>query len=120
MGVPGEPRHHRRWSLTEHGLRVDDEVTGRGRHQVVLRWHVAPGASIELNAGSATVTTAAGAFDVAVTAAGRPDLAVETSAVSAGYGHTVEAPVLVCTLHPELPARISTVWRGPNPPEERT
>jgi uncharacterized heparinase superfamily protein len=116
----GEPRHHRRWSLTEHGLRVDDEVTGRGRHQVVLRWHVAPGASIELNAGSATVTTAAGAFDVAVTAAGRPDLAVETSAVSAGYGHTVEAPVLVCTLHPELPARISTVWRGPNPPEERT
>jgi uncharacterized heparinase superfamily protein len=96
----GEPRHHRRWSLTQHGLRVDDQITGKGRHQVTLRWHVAPG--------------------VSVTAAGRPDLTVVTGQVSAGYGQTVEAPVLVCTLHPELPAQISTVWRGPNPSQELT
>ena len=116
----GRPRHHRRWSLTGHSLRVDDLIDGRGRHQVVLRWHVAPGARLQLHPGGATVTIGAATFDVTVTAAGRPDLAVATGPAGAGYGQTVEAPVLVCTLHPELPARISTVWRGPNPPQELT
>ena len=30
--LPGRPVHRRRWSLTEAGLRVEDTVTGRGRH----------------------------------------------------------------------------------------
>jgi uncharacterized heparinase superfamily protein len=113
----GRPRHHRRWSLSEHGLRVDDQITGRGRHQVVLRWHVTPSAQVTLRPGGATITTATAAFEVTVTADGQPDLTIIDSPVSAGYGRTVAAPVLVCTLHPELPVRISTVWRGPNPPE---
>ena len=118
--LKGAPRHHRRWSLTGHGLRVDDQISGRGRHQVVLRWHVAPGARIQLHPRGATVSTATATFDVTVTTAGGLALEATTAQVSAGFGHTVEAPVLVCTLHPELPARISTVWRGPKPPEELT
>ena len=124
----GRPRHHRRWSLSEHGLRVDDEITGRGRHRVVLRWHITPSAQVTLRPGGATVTTATAAFEVAVTADSQPDLTVSSTEVSAGqgwagYGRTVAAPVLVCTLPPELPVRISTVWRGPhppNPPQELT
>ena len=42
--LPGRPIHRRRWMLTEAGLRVEDYVSGRGRHAIVLRWHLAPGA----------------------------------------------------------------------------
>ena len=39
--LPGHPRHHRRWSLASDGLRVEDVVAGRGRHEVVIRWQLA-------------------------------------------------------------------------------
>ena len=39
--LPGRPGHHRRWSLRADELRVDDTVTGRGRHRVDRS--VAPG-----------------------------------------------------------------------------
>src|SRR5260370_1258281 len=51
--LPGRPLHRRRWSLTEGGLRVEDLVTGRGRHEIVIRW--------QLSAGPAGVVAARGA-----------------------------------------------------------
>jgi Heparinase II/III-like protein len=90
---------------------VDDTVTGHGRHLVTLRWHLAPGTRLRLEPGGAVVTGPAGEVAVAVTANGEPALAAVTAPVSAGFGRTVQAPVLACTLHHELPVTISTVWR---------
>ncbi|HXR98591.1 MAG TPA: alginate lyase family protein [Terriglobales bacterium] len=40
---PGAPvRHKRTVELGSHGLRIDDEITGRGMHAFTLRWHFAP------------------------------------------------------------------------------
>jgi uncharacterized heparinase superfamily protein len=113
--LPGRPVHHRRWSLTETGLRVDDQVTGAGSHTVTVRWHLAPGAELRLADGSATVRTAAGEFGVAVTGQPAVSLAAERAAVATGFGRTVAAPVLTCRIRAALPVRITTDWRRSGP-----
>jgi uncharacterized heparinase superfamily protein len=107
----GRPSHRRRWSLTDGGLRVDDEVTGGGRHAMAVRWHLAPGAVARLEPGGASVTTAAGRFAVAVTGSARFWLAVESAPVATGFLGTTPAPVLICRMDAVLPARLSTSWR---------
>jgi hypothetical protein len=122
--LPGRPTHHRRWLVRAHELRIDDTLTGRGRHRVVVRWHLAPGARLRLLSDGALVTTRTGQFTVAVTVtgttAGEPALTAAQAEVSTGFGRTVQAPVLACTLDPELPVRISTVWRRAGPRQETT
>jgi hypothetical protein len=64
----GRPAHRRRWSLKSSGLQVDDLVSGAGRHAVTVRWHLAPGSVVRLEAGGAVVTTKGGAFRISITA----------------------------------------------------
>jgi uncharacterized heparinase superfamily protein len=109
--LPGRPLHRRRWQLTETGLRVEDHVTGRGRHALVLRWHLAPGSELQLTGAGAQVTTRAGEFRVTVSATGPITLTAETGPVAAGFARTVEAPVLVCRGTTVLPVQISTSWQ---------
>ena len=116
--LPGRPMHHRRWSLRTHGLRVDDTVTGRGRHRITIRWHLAPGTGVRLVPGGAVVTIGAGEISVTMAASSEATMTVATAEVSAGFGTTVSVPVLACTLHPTLPAAISTVWRRVKPRQE--
>ena len=116
--LPGRPVHRRRWMLTEAGLRVEDYIGGRGRHTLVLRWHLARGAGLRLAGAGAVVTTPAGEFRVIVSATGPIKLAVETAQVALGLARTVAAPVLVCRVTAGLPVQISTSWqqvRGPRP-----
>jgi uncharacterized heparinase superfamily protein len=110
--LPGRPVHHRRWSVDPREMRVDDTVSGRGRHRVTVHWHLAPGTVVRLVKRGAVISTAAG--DVGVTVYASSELTVEagTAQVSTGFGQTVAAPVLVCRLYTELPVRISTVWRS--------
>jgi uncharacterized heparinase superfamily protein len=113
----GRPVHHRRWSLTSAGLRVDDELTGGGRHAIVVRWHLAPGTSVLRLADRGAVITAGpspegpGRFEVTVAGSHPFWLMVEHAPVAAGFGHTTQAPVLTCRIDSVLPARISTRWR---------
>jgi hypothetical protein len=109
--LPGRPVHRRRWQLTETGLRIEDHVTGRGRHALVLHWHLAPGSDLQLTGASALVTTGAGQFRVTVSATGPIALTAETGPVAAGFARTVEAPVLVCRGTTVLPVQISTSWQ---------
>jgi len=99
-GLAGRPVHHRRWTLTPGGLRVDDTVTGGGRHRIVVRWHLAPGAGLRLVRGGAEVTTPAGRVTVHVTSStgALPRLTARHAEVSAGFCRTVTAPVLTCEL----------------------
>ncbi len=108
--LPGRPLHRRRWSLTSGGLRVDDLVTGRGRHEIVIRWHLAAGTSVRVEGDTALVTGPAGAFSVAVEATCRLLLAVETRPAAAGFGNTADTPVLTGRMDSALPARVTTVW----------
>jgi uncharacterized heparinase superfamily protein len=116
--LPGRPLHHRRWALHAGGLRVDDTVTGEGRHGIVVRWHLAPGSHLRLIPGGAVVTTAAGEFTATVTATEQLVLTSGLAELAAGFHCTAGAPVLTCAMQPELPVRISTVWRRAEPPQE--
>ena len=109
--LPGRPVHRRRWSLTGSGLQVDDEVTGGRRHEVVVRWHLAPGTSVRLQADGAVVSTAAGEFPVSVSASGPVRLGVEPGMVATGFHATSVAPVLTCRIDAGLPVRVRTGWR---------
>jgi uncharacterized heparinase superfamily protein len=117
-GRPGRPRHHRRWSLTETGLEVDDLVTGRGRHSIIVRWHLAPGSRLRLTAGGAEVSTSAGEFQVTVAATGPAALTAGTAQVATGFGRGLEAAVLTAAIDAALPARVSTGWRRAGGREE--
>jgi uncharacterized heparinase superfamily protein len=113
--LPGRPSHHRRWRVRGDELRVDDTVTGRGRHRVTVRWHLAPGAGLRLVSGGAVASTAGGELTVFVSASSEPAVTTTTAPVSVAFGEVVPAPVLACTLHCELPLTISTVWRRAEP-----
>lgn len=108
--LPGRPVHRRRWTLTSAGLQVDDEVTGARRHQVVIRWHLAPGTAVRLRAGGAVVSTPAGDFPVSISASDRARLSVEPGTVATGFCATTVAPVLTCKIDAGLPVRVSTCW----------
>jgi uncharacterized heparinase superfamily protein len=107
----GRPCHRRRWSLTDGGLEVDDRVTGTGRHEVAVRWHLPPGAGVRLVPGGAAVTTAAGELAVAVTGSGPLSLEIQSAPIATGFLRTAAAPVLTCRLTATLPAGLSTSWR---------
>ncbi|MGI8449966.1 MAG: heparinase II/III domain-containing protein, partial [Streptosporangiaceae bacterium] len=118
--LPGRPMHRRRWLLTEAGLRVEDYVTGRGRHVLMLRWHLAPGSGLRLAGAGAVVTTPAGEFRVIVSATGPVTLGAGTGPLATGFGRTVVAPVLACRVEAALPVQISTSWqRAPGPGSAR-
>jgi uncharacterized heparinase superfamily protein len=109
--LPGRPVHRRRWTLTSAGLQVNDEVMGGRRHEVVVRWHLAPGAAVRLQADGAVVVTAAGEFPVSVSASAPVRLGVEPGMVATGFQATSVAPVLTCRIDAGLPVRVSTCWR---------
>jgi uncharacterized heparinase superfamily protein len=109
--LPGRPVHRRRWSLASSGLQVDDEVTGGRRHAVTVRWHLAPGAAIQLQAHGAMVSTAAGDFPVRISATAPLRLGVEPGMVASGFQSTTVGPVLTCRIDSALPVRVSTCWR---------
>jgi uncharacterized heparinase superfamily protein len=115
--LPGRPVHRRRWQLTEAGLRVEDYVTGRGRHVLVLRWHLAPGSGLRLAGAGAVVTTPAGEFRVIVSATGPVTLGAGTGHLALGFGQTVGSPVLACRVDAVLPVQISTSWQHAPGPE---
>jgi uncharacterized heparinase superfamily protein len=118
--LPGRPGHRRRWTVRADEMRVDDELTGKGRHRVTVRWHLAPGTGLRLVPGGVMASTPAGEISITVTATSELTVLAGTAEVSAGFATTEPAPVLACTLYPELPARVSTVWRRAEPPQEPT
>jgi uncharacterized heparinase superfamily protein len=106
----GRPIHRRRWSLTGDGLRVDDLVAGRGRHEIVIRWLLVPGSAVRVWGDTASVSGPAGAFGVTVAASGAVELSVETRPVAVAFGSTADAQVLTCRMRAVLPVHFTTAW----------
>jgi len=109
-GLRGRPLHHRRWSLTSGGLRVEDMVTGQGRHEIVIRWQLAAGLAVRVADRTALVAGPAGDFSVTVAATAPVRLATQTRAVAAGFESTTDAPVLICRVDAALAVGVTTVW----------
>jgi uncharacterized heparinase superfamily protein len=120
--LPGRPRHRRRWTLTVGGLLVEDAVTGRGRHEVVVRWQLAPGWSVRVAEEVAYLYGPAGAFAAAVTATVPVRLTTASRPVAAGFEVRTDAPVLICRADAPLPVLITTAWSrtASGTPPERT
>jgi uncharacterized heparinase superfamily protein len=108
--LPGRPLHRRRWLLSGDELQVEDLVTGRGQHELVIRWQLAVGSAVRVADGMALVTSPAGAFSVTIAATAPVLLAAESSPVAAGFASTTDAPVLTCRINAALPVRAITVW----------
>ena len=118
--LPGKPVHRRRVTVCADELYVEDEVTGRGVHRVIVRWHLAPGTGLRLAGDRAFVTTAAGEVRADFSASGQPALVAATAQAGVGFDATTSVSVLACTLSAELPVRISTRWRRARPRLEST
>ena len=108
--LPGRPLHRRSWSVSQVGLRVEDEVSGDGRHAIVARWHLAPGCDVRITEAGAQIRTASGPLDVGISATASAAITMQTAEVAAGFGRTVSAPVLTCRVEGVLPVQISTSW----------
>jgi len=109
-GLHGRPLHHRRWSLTSDEFRVEDTVTGRGRHEIVIRWQLAAGSTVRIADRTALVAGPAGDFSVTVATTAPVRLAAEIGAVAAGFGSTADTPVLTCRMDAALAVGVTTVW----------
>jgi uncharacterized heparinase superfamily protein len=118
--LSGRPQHRRRWFLTAEGLQVQDDVTGRGRHVVVVWWHIAAGSDVRPTDAGAEIMTSAGPLEVHVSATAPATITADVSAVATGFGRTVNAPVLACRVETGLPVRISTSWRRPGFGQDNT
>jgi uncharacterized heparinase superfamily protein len=108
--LSGRPLHRRRWSLTSDGLRVDDMVTGRGRHEVVVRWQLAMGSAVRVADGTALITSSAGVFALTIASTSPVVIAAEARPVATEFGSTIDAPALICRMDTALPVRITTIW----------
>ena len=109
--LAGRPCHRRRWTLTDGGLQVDDWVTGAGRHEVAVRWHLPPATDIRLADSGASVSTSAGKFAVTVAGTAPLEMEIESAPIAFGFLRTAAAPVLTCRVRTGLPLRLTTSWR---------
>ena len=94
-------------------------MTGRGRHEIVVRWQLAAGFTVRIADRTALVAGPAGDFSVTVAATAPVRLATETRAVAAGFGSTADAPVLVCRVDAALAVGVTTVWTSRSAGGER-
>ena len=81
--------HRRAFSLTEEGLSGVDEVGGRGVHDVEIRFHLVPGAAVEVSCAG--------------------ERSEEPCEVAEGFGLRVPARCVVFRSRVTLPARFE--WR---------
>jgi Heparinase II/III-like protein len=109
--LPGRPRHQRHWFLTAAGLRVNDLVSGQGRHQIVIYWHLAAGSTVLLEERAAVIRTPAGSFRARVSTSDPATLAVGSKPVAVGFEQRTDALLLTCGIEAQLPVRVSTAWR---------
>ncbi|MEM7248904.1 MAG: alginate lyase family protein [Acidobacteriota bacterium] len=111
---PGKVMVWRRLQLTASGLVVEDELTGRGEHELTWRWHWAPDLTVEetetgwgvRSPGGEELRLELGAVEGAVETAVRGQ--VEWTRAPR-QGETVSAPSVELRVRARLPARLSTL-----------
>lgn len=110
--VPGRPLHHRRWLLTGDRIEVEDRVTGRGRHRLAVRWHLASGLRARVTDSGADISVPGGLVSLMVTSSVAATLSIETNQAATGFECTTAVQTLICRLEAQLPVAVTTSWCG--------
>jgi uncharacterized heparinase superfamily protein len=106
--LPGAPVHRRSLEVAADGLHVRDEILGEGKHDVILRWHLADGAQFSehkdaVRIGPHRLTWEAGEASVRFVGAGDAPLGV----IGIAHNETRPAPCVEIALHDvTLPVRL--------------
>lgn len=94
--------HQRSWRFTaEQRIQITDHVAGRGRHEIELFWHCAPGCQVELKPGYAEITYAKQHFVLTLPPDGECHIC--TGNYSPEFGITLPVPVIHWQTAAELP-----------------
>ena len=109
--LPGSPRHSRTVTLTpdQGTVEVSDEVTGRGIHEVALRWQLEPGVSLSMLSENC-VAIACNTGTAHLVGSGRWE--VEAGSRAPRLGTRLDRPVIVTRHRGPLPARLMTRIKG--------
>ncbi|MDT3443972.1 alginate lyase family protein [Pseudofrankia sp. BMG5.37] len=114
--LPGAPSHQRTWRLDADGPRIDDLVTGHGRHRVEVLFHLAPGMTARADAEGLLFGHPGDPGRIYVLRAAGGGWRTEASRVATGWGRTEPAVVAVYELTADLPVRLRTSmerWQTP-------
>ncbi len=98
--LPGSPTHHRRiiWNRSE--IRIDDRITGRGRHRLESRLHIHPEVAVERH-GEAVLLRIDGKKIMTCASLGKKPIRVEKGWYCPEFGVKKECPVLVVSSNQE-------------------
>ena len=106
--LPGNAVHQRTWTLTEHHLMIEDEISGTGRHHLHLPFHFYPGLNLDkidnqaFQIKKADQSIAKIALDPSLTAK------VASSSFHPEFGLSVANQKLVGEVMAELPVKLIT------------
>lgn len=106
-----EPVTHERWviAMKEGEWMVRDVATGKGSHQLDVRWHLAPGCTPSQENRGYAFSTDTGAVRLAYPDDSCWNTSLETGQWSPAYGVQVPCPVLRFSYQGSLPAECSIV-----------
>lgn len=110
--LAGWPVHRRRWSLSDSGLTVFDEVTGEGTHATEILFHFGPGVVVADGPGATfRITDAGDGRELAAISIGPDaDAAIVPTTWHPGFGLSQPAACLrICRSGP-MPYRHTTVF----------
>ena len=115
--LPGAPSHQRTWRLDADGPRIDDLITGQGRHRIEVLFHLAPGMTARADVeGLLFGRPADPSRTYALRAVGSGRWRIEVGRVATGWGRTEPAVIVVYELTANLPVRVHTSlgrWQTP-------
>jgi uncharacterized heparinase superfamily protein len=111
--LAGRPIHRRRWSLSDSGLTVVDEVSGAGTHEAAIHFHFGPDVGVEAAAGGAfrIIDANDGRELAVVTIDPAADAAVIPTTWHPGFGLSRPASCLRIGRSGPAPYRHTTVFR---------
>ena len=98
---------------------VDDEVSGQGEHHLHLRFHLAPGLTVEPSGAGWLLRAGATSVRVLPLRTDGLDAALEDDWVSLGYGHRQPGRCLRFSRRGRVPQQFRTAFVYAGNPEER-
>lgn len=121
--LPGNPIHHRTWTLHPGGLRIADEISGGGRHRITSRIIVAGGHPQQVATESARGKTLGRVVvdgPMPTSTDGGGHARSEPGSVAEGFGRLVPATVVALDLEADLPVILTSEIRFDDGPHGAT
>ncbi len=102
--LPGSPRHRRIWEISSKTISITDEVTGKGKHQIDIMFHVHPELSvIPESETSVLIVDSKDAILCSLIVEGPGCLQIDSSTYHPKFGHSVANQRIRCHWTGSLP-----------------